>query len=324
VCDACQKDKSHQLPYKKSDSVSSHPLELVFSNMWGPAVESVGRYKYYVSFIDDFNRFAWIYLVKNKSDVLQVFQNFQTLVKRQFNRTILTMQSDWEGEYEKLNSFFKKIGIEHHVSCPHAYQQNGSAERKHMHIMEVGLALLAKASMPLKFWDEAFVTVVRLINVLPSRVIQMRTPIEMLFQQKPDYSSLKVFGSACWPNMRPYNPRKLAFRSTRCIFVGYNPMHKGYKCLEPNTGRVYISCGVTFYEQVFPFEDLHENAGPKLRQEIILLPSSLLPSYDGVHRDQVSLPQEGNIQQNASMVQEEPTATETNEISPSVPSVTEH
>jgi hypothetical protein len=46
--------------------------------------------------------------------------------------------------------------------------------------------------MPLKFWDVAFVTAVRLINVLPSRVIQMRTPIEMLFQQKPDYSSLKV------------------------------------------------------------------------------------------------------------------------------------
>jgi hypothetical protein len=29
------------------------------------------------------------------------------------------------GEYEKLNSFFQKLGIEHHVSCPHAHQQNG-------------------------------------------------------------------------------------------------------------------------------------------------------------------------------------------------------
>jgi hypothetical protein len=41
------------------------------------------------------------------------------------------MQTDWGGEYEKLNPFFQKLGITHHVSCPHAHQQNGSAERKH-------------------------------------------------------------------------------------------------------------------------------------------------------------------------------------------------
>jgi histone deacetylase 1/2 len=72
------------------------------------------------------------------------------------------------GEYEKLYGFFQKFGITHHVSCPHAHQQNGSAERKHHHIVEVGLALLANASMPLKFWDEAFLTTTFLINLLPS------------------------------------------------------------------------------------------------------------------------------------------------------------
>jgi hypothetical protein len=82
------------------------------------------------------------------------------------------MQTNWGGEYEKLNSFFQKIGITHHVSCPHAHQQNNSAKRKHRHIIEVGLALLANASMPLKFWDEAFITAMHLINLLPSRVIK--------------------------------------------------------------------------------------------------------------------------------------------------------
>jgi hypothetical protein len=91
------------------------------------------------------------------------------------------VQSDWGGEYEKLNSFFKQIGIEHHVSCPHAHQQNGSAERKHRHIVEVGLALLANASMPLKFWDEAFLTATYLINMLPSKVINMKHPLNVFF-----------------------------------------------------------------------------------------------------------------------------------------------
>jgi hypothetical protein len=43
------------------------------------------------------------------------------------------------------------------MSCPHAHKQNGSAERKYHHIVKVGFALLANASMPLKYWDDAFI-----------------------------------------------------------------------------------------------------------------------------------------------------------------------
>jgi histone deacetylase 1/2 len=93
------------------------------------------------------------------------------------------------------------MGISHHVSCPHAHQQNGSAARKHRHIVEIGLTLLAHASMPLKFWDEAFLTAVFLINRLPSRVINNETPFFRVHAKHPDYSFLKTFGCACWPNM---------------------------------------------------------------------------------------------------------------------------
>jgi histone deacetylase 1/2 len=141
------------------------------------------------------------------------------------------MQTDWGGEYEKLNGFFQKIGIVHHVSCPHAHQQNGSAERKHRHIVEVGLALLANASMPLKFWDEAFLTATFLINILPTKVLDLKSPTECLLNVTPNYDARRTFGCACWPNLRPSNKRKLAFRSTRCVFIGYNPLHKGVKCL---------------------------------------------------------------------------------------------
>jgi histone deacetylase 1/2 len=241
VCDACQKGKSHQLPYPVSTSVSSHPLELVFSDVWGAAPESAGCFKYYVSFIDDYSKFTWIYLLKYKSEVYEKFRDFQNLIERSFGRKILAVQSDWGGEYEKLHSFFTKIGISHLVSCPHAHQQNGPAERKHRHIVEVGLSLLAHAHMPLKFCDEAFLAATYLINRTPSRVISFSTPLERLYHTKPDYASLRVFGCACWPNLRPYNMNKLAFRSKECAFLGYSNMHKGFKCLDISSGRVYIS-----------------------------------------------------------------------------------
>jgi hypothetical protein len=58
VCEACQKAKSHQLPYSRSTSVSHHPLELIYSDVWGPAPGSFGRKNYYISFIDDFSKFT--------------------------------------------------------------------------------------------------------------------------------------------------------------------------------------------------------------------------------------------------------------------------
>jgi len=250
-------------------------MDLVFSDVWGPAPTSVGRNNYYVSFIDDYSKFTWIYFLRHKSEVFQCFRNFQNLVERQFGRKILAIQTDWVGEYQALHSFFQRIGIEHHVSCPHAHQQNGSAERKHRHIVEMGLTLLAHSSLLLKFWDEAFSTAVFLINRLPSRVIHGETPLERLYKQKPDYSFFRTFGCAVWPNLRPYNARKLQFRSKQCVFLGYSNLHKGFKCLDPKEGRIYISRDVVFDEHVFPFASLHSNAGARLRAEFSLLPDIL-------------------------------------------------
>lgn len=151
MCDACLQAKCHQFPFPKSSSVSSNPLDLIHSDVWGPASDSVGAKRYYVSFIDDYSKFVWIYFLKFKSEVFEKFHEFQNMVERQFNRKIVTMQTDWGGEYQKLHSFFDKIGISHQVSCPHTHQQNGAVERKHRHIVEVGLSLLAHTSMPLKF-----------------------------------------------------------------------------------------------------------------------------------------------------------------------------
>jgi hypothetical protein len=97
VCEACQKAKSHQMPYHRSTSVSHYPLELIFSDVWGPAPDSFGRKNYYVSFIDDFSKFTWIYLIRHRSEVFNIFHQFQALVERRFDRKIITLQFDWEG-----------------------------------------------------------------------------------------------------------------------------------------------------------------------------------------------------------------------------------
>jgi hypothetical protein len=77
--------------------------------------------------------------------------------------------------------FFQKLVIAYHVSCPHAYKQNGFLERQCRHIVEVNFSLLVLASMPLKFWVKAFLTATYVINHTPSKVIDLSTLFTRLF-----------------------------------------------------------------------------------------------------------------------------------------------
>jgi hypothetical protein len=90
--------------------------------VWDPAPTSVGKNKFYVSFIDDYSKFAWIFLLKHKSEVFTKFHEFQQHVERLLNWEILAMQTDWGGEYQTLTSFFTRIGISHLASCLHTHQ----------------------------------------------------------------------------------------------------------------------------------------------------------------------------------------------------------
>jgi histone deacetylase 1/2 len=94
------------LPYSCSTIVSHHPLDLIYVDVWGPTLDSFGRKDYYVSFIDYFSKFTWIYLIRHHSKVLNIFHQFQALIERRFGQKIITSQSDWGGEYEHIHYFF--------------------------------------------------------------------------------------------------------------------------------------------------------------------------------------------------------------------------
>ena len=172
-CDACLASKLHRLPYSKTIHQTTEPLEIIHSHLWGPSLVILHTgHKYFVIFVDDFTRYTWLYPLKLKSDVEFVFLNFQLRVERQFDRKIIYFQLDWGGELQSLTKHLTRQGIAHQVSCPHTPAQNGTAERKHRHILEIALSLMRHSSVPLHFWDEAACTAVYLINMLPTLLLQ--------------------------------------------------------------------------------------------------------------------------------------------------------
>lgn len=127
------------------------------------------------------------------------------------------------------------------------------SERKHRHITETGLTLLFHSKAPTFLWVEAFATAVYLINRLPSPVLKNNTPFSTLYGTQPDYSSLRPFGCLCYPYLRDYGTKKLSPKSYPCVFVGYSDHHKGFRCLQKTTRRLYISRHVVFDERRFPY-----------------------------------------------------------------------
>ncbi|KAL5544057.1 hypothetical protein UlMin_007841 [Ulmus minor] len=157
VCSSCQLAKSHRLPTHLSISRASKPLELVHTDIWGPAlVKSTSGARYFILFLDDYSRYTWFYPLQTKDQALPVFKQFKLQVENQFDAKIKCLQSDNGGEFRSFMTFLQQSGIFHRFSCLYNSAQNGRVERKHRHVVESGLALLAHASLPMKFWQYAF------------------------------------------------------------------------------------------------------------------------------------------------------------------------
>jgi hypothetical protein len=99
-----------------------------------------------VSFIDDYSCFCWIYLLKHKSDVEQVFYAFQAHVENLLDAKIKSVQSDWGGEYHKLHRYFQRTGISH--VCPILTPPSRTASPNASTAISLKLALLYLLTPP--------------------------------------------------------------------------------------------------------------------------------------------------------------------------------
>ncbi|KFK44388.1 hypothetical protein AALP_AA1G251100, partial [Arabis alpina] len=285
-CSDCFINKTHKIPFSKSTITSSKPLEYIYSDVWSSPILSLENFKYYLIFVDHYTRYTWLYPLKLKSQVKDTFIAFKSLVENRFQTRIGTLYSDNGGEYIALRGFLSTHGISHFTSPPHTPEHNGLSERKHRHIVEMGLTLLSTASVPKKYWSFAFATAVDLINRLPTPLLHMQSPFQKLFGTDPNYDKLRVFGSACYPWLRPYNRHKLEDKAAQCAFMGYSPTQSAYYCLHIPIGRMYVSRHVQFDEGTFPFANLKLKAPPTITfdeernwdSHTTLVPSTVVPS----------------------------------------------
>ena len=70
------------------------------TDVCGPTnIEARGGYEYYITFIDDYSRYGYVYLMTRKSEALDKFKEFRAEAEKQLGKSIKTLRSDRGGEY---------------------------------------------------------------------------------------------------------------------------------------------------------------------------------------------------------------------------------
>jgi hypothetical protein len=77
-------------------------------------------------------------------------------------------------------------------------------KKTNRHLLEIALALLKFANLPKSFWYQSVAHASDLINRMPCKTLTFKSPYELLFQEQPDLTNLKIFGSVCFPHLKPY------------------------------------------------------------------------------------------------------------------------
>jgi len=242
---------------------------ILFILMCGQPLVCLENQKYFVTFIDEKSKYTWITLLPSKDRVFEAFVNFQAYVTNHYNATVKVLRSDNGGEYTShaFKNHLAKHGIVHQTSCPYTPQQNGVAERKNRHLMEVARSMMYHANVPKRFWGDAVQTACYLINRIPTKVLKNLSPFEVLNKSKPHIDHLRVFGCLCYVWVPGEQRNKLEAKSTKAMLIGYSVTQKGYKCYDPATRRVLVSRDVKFIETKGYYEEKNWEDLEDLSQE---------------------------------------------------------
>ncbi|RVW49821.1 Retrovirus-related Pol polyprotein from transposon TNT 1-94 [Vitis vinifera] len=220
---------------KKNANRCSDVLELIHTDICGPfPTPSWNGQQYFITFIDDYSRYGYLYLIHEKSQSLDVFKNFKAEVENQLSKKIKAVRSDRGGEYygrydgsgeQRPGPFAKYLmecGIVPQYTMPGTPSQNGVAERRN-----------------------------RTLKDMSTKQSSSQKP-HMSYGLARNLVLGTCMSGGCPAEARPYKPneKKLDSRTVSCYFVGYSERSRGFKFYDPSTRSFFETGNAKFIEDV--------------------------------------------------------------------------
>jgi transposase InsO family protein len=310
TCVDCIKGKQTNKS-KKGANRSSGILEIIHTDICSPDMDSHGQ-RYFISFIDDYSRYMYLYMLHNKNEALDAFKIFKAEVEKQCGKQIKIVRSDRGGEYYgrytedgqapgPFAKFLQEHGIVAQYTMPGSPDQNGVAERRNRTLLDMVRSMLSSSNLPKSLWIEALKTTVYILNRVPTKVVP-KTPFELWKGWKPSLRHMRVWG--CPSEVRIYNPqeKKLDPRTISGYFIGYAERSKGYRFYCPShSTRIVESRNAKFLEndlnsgsdqtRNIVSEKDHSESQPSTPSDRLVIVHSTPQVQTGVEQPIVEVPQ---------------------------------
>ncbi|GJZ79755.1 retrotransposon protein, putative, ty1-copia subclass [Tanacetum coccineum] len=224
-CVSCLSGKRKSFPHRPERATDL--LGIIHTDVCGP-LRHVSRQgaSYFITFMDDYSRYGYVYLLNHKHEVFKTFKVFKNEVENQLGKTIKALRSDRGGKYisQEFKEYLKACGIVQQLTPPYTPQHNGVSERRNRTLLDMVRSMMNLTTLPLSFWDYALESATRILNMVPTK-------------------------KGCEALVKRDTPDKLQQRSVKCIFIGYPKETMGYYFYFPPENKIVVARYAEFFEK---------------------------------------------------------------------------
>jgi hypothetical protein len=178
LCDGCIISMQRRVPFpSKSNFHANEALEL--DDLCGPIKPTTpGGKTMFLLMVDDMCRYMWLIVLSTKSDAARMIKQVQVQAEVECGKKLKVQRTDRGGEFtsSRFINYCNDTGVLRHLTVPYSPQQNGVVEHRNQTVIGAARSMLKAANMPRRFWGEAVVMVVYLLNRSLTHNVDGKTP----------------------------------------------------------------------------------------------------------------------------------------------------
>ncbi|MBW0530508.1 hypothetical protein O181_070223 [Austropuccinia psidii MF-1] len=211
-------------------------------------------------------------------------------IQNKIQRCPSFLHTDRGGEFysTSFRSKAKALGIVFERGPANSPQTNSIAERFNQTLLTKCRCLLAQSNVPIRFWDEAIKSSSTLINLLPSRSLNWKSPVSVLLELKSNIepvrslNSLIPFGLKAFVSRQPES--KVLPPSKPLLYLGPEDSSYASRFLDPQTGKFIVSGDYT----PVPFKFNYTTSG-SLKKSVEGLPCTTTNNSSLAQHSQITI-----------------------------------
>nr|GEX57236.1 zinc finger, CCHC-type [Tanacetum cinerariifolium] len=217
ICDACLLGKHSRTPFLNLAKFrSKNPLDLVYGDLCGPiSLATHSGKKLIFLLVYDCTRFMWAYFLTSKDEALSTFKEFRQQIEMEMRMKLRMLRTD------------------------------RGVEGKNKTVLSTTRSMIKAMKLPLTFWAKAVRHAIYILNRVPTRALEDKTPYEALYNRKPNLENLRIFGCTTYAKITTPHLKKLDDRSIPLIYLGVEEGSKACRLYDPVEKKKHVSRDVS-------------------------------------------------------------------------------